>query len=69
MSENVKRKLGSRKFWICIAAFLGSVAMSINGMATSDRWITVMGMFCGVVSAGIYAAVEAWTDSSHKGEQ
>ena len=69
MSENLKRKLGSRKFWISVAAFLGSVAMSINGMATNDKWITIMGMLCGVMSAGIYAAVEAYTDSAHKGDQ
>ena len=69
MSEDLKRKLGSRKFWMSVAAFLGSVAMSINGMATNDKRIMVIGMVCGVVSAGLYSAMEAYTDAAHKGDQ
>lgn len=60
----VKRnKLKSRKFWICVAAALSSVATSISGIATSNETIVVVGTVCGIVSAAIYAFCEAWVDS------
>ncbi len=55
-------KLTSRKFWICVAAFLASVATSISGIATSNQTITVIGTICGILSAAIYAFCEAWVD-------
>lgn len=55
-------KLKSRKFWICVAAFLGSIAASISGIATSNEYLATAGLICGVVSAAIYAACEAWVD-------
>lgn len=55
-------KLTSRKFWICVAAFLGSIAASISGIATSNQTITAIGLVCGVLSAAIYAFCEAWVD-------
>lgn len=57
-----KDKLTSRKFWICVAAFLGSIAASISGIATSNQTITTIGLVCGVLSAAIYAFCEAWVD-------
>ena len=66
MKEEIKRKLSSRKFWLSVAAFLGSVAVSINGMTTNDKWLAIMGMICGVTSAALYSAVEAYTDAAHK---
>ena len=56
-------KLKSRKFWICVAAFLGSIATSISGIVTDNQTITTIGVVCGVISAAIYAFCEAWVDS------
>ena len=55
-------KLTSRKFWICVAAFLGSIATSISGIVTENQTITIIGTVCGIVSAAIYAFCEAWVD-------
>ena len=60
------RKLCSRKFWISVAAFLGSIAASIAGIVTEEKWITIVGVVCGVLSAAIYAAAEAYVDAAHK---
>lgn len=61
----MKSKLTSRKFWISVAAFLGSIAVSISGIVTGEKWITITGTVCGVLSAAIYAAVEACVDAAH----
>jgi hypothetical protein len=58
----MKDKLTSRKFWICVAAFLGSVATSISGIVTSNQTIIIVGTVCGIISAAIYAAAEAAVD-------
>ena len=58
----MREKLTSRKFWICVAAFLGSVATSISGIVTSNQTIIIVGTVCGIVSAAIYAAAEAACD-------
>lgn len=55
-------KWKSRKFWICVAAFLASIAVSISGLATSNTAITTVGTICGILSAAIYAFCEAWVD-------
>ena len=55
-------KLKSRKFWICAAAFLGSVAASISGIVTNNQTVIVIGTVCGILSAAIYAFCEAWVD-------
>lgn len=55
-------KLTSRKFWICVAAFLASIATSISGIATSNQTVTIIGTVCGILSAAIYAFCEAWVD-------
>lgn len=57
-------KLTSRKFWICVAAFLASVATSIGGLHSGNETITIIGTVCGIVSAAIYAFCEAWVDAS-----
>ena len=36
MSDELKRKLTSRKFWVSVAAFLGSIGGSITGLATGN---------------------------------
>ena len=63
------KKLTSRKFWISVAAFLGSIAVSISGIVTGEKWVTIVGTVCGVLSAAIYAAVEAYVDAAHKGDE
>lgn len=55
-------KLASRKFWICVAAMLASIASSIAGLATSNQTIAALGIICGIISAAIYAFCEAWVD-------
>lgn len=55
-------KLTSRKFWICVAAFLASVATSISGLVTENQTVTIIGTVCGILSAAIYAACEAYVD-------
>lgn len=65
----MRNKLMSRKFWISVAAFLGSVAASIAGLASGEKWITITGVVAGILSAGIYSACEAAVDLSHKGEE
>ena len=55
-------KLTSRKFWICVAAFLASIAASIAGICTTHEVITIIGTVCGILSAAIYAFCEAWVD-------
>lgn len=62
-----KRKLTSRKFWISVAAMLGSVATSIAGLTINNSTVTAIGMVCGVVSAAIYAAAEAYVDGKSTG--
>ena len=67
----MKEKLTSRKFWICVAAFLASIAVSISGLATSNTTVTTIGTVCGIFSAAIYAFCEAWVDGKavDKGER
>lgn len=60
----MESKLTSRKFWICVAAFLGSIATSIAGISTGNEVISAIGIVCGVVSAAIYAAAEAYVDGA-----
>lgn len=54
----------SRKFLLSAAAFLGSVAASIAGIATDNKTIATIGIVCGVLSAAIYAACEAYVDAA-----
>jgi drug/metabolite transporter (DMT)-like permease len=55
-------KLTSRKFWISVAAFLASIATSISGLVTDNQTIAIVGVVCGILSAAIYAAAEAYVD-------
>lgn len=56
-------KLTSRKFWICVAAFLASIATSIVGLNTDNTTVVILGTVSGILSAAIYAFCEAWVDS------
>lgn len=55
-------KLTSRKFWVCVAAMLASIATSIAGLTTDNQKVLIIGTVCGVASAAIYAFCEAWVD-------
>lgn len=55
-------KLTSRKFWICVAAMLASIATSIAGLQTGNTTVAAIGTICGIISAAIYAFCEAWVD-------
>lgn len=60
----MREKLTSRKFWICVAAFLASVATSIAGLTTDNNTVLIIGTVCGIISAAIYAFCEAWVDAN-----
>ena len=51
--DEIVKKLTSRKFWLCTAAFLGSVATSVAGIATDNQTV-----------AAIYAAAEQAVDAA-----
>lgn len=55
-------KLTSRKFWICFAAMLASIATSVSGIQTQNTTIATIGTVCAIASAAIYAFCEAWVD-------
>lgn len=55
-------KLKSRKFWICVAAMLASIATSIAGIHSNNATVIAIGTICGIASAAIYAFCEAWVD-------
>lgn len=59
-------KLASRKFWICAAAFLGSLATGIAGAAGGNEVLAGIGIGCGVFSAAIYSACEAAVDRARE---
>ena len=61
----MRNKFISRKFWITVAAFLGSIGTSIAGIATSEKWVTIVGIVCAMLSTAIYTAMEAYVDASH----
>lgn len=58
----MRKKLTSRKFWVCVAAGLGSISASIAGIVTANTTVTSIGIICGIASAAIYSFCEAWTD-------
>lgn len=58
----MKTKLTSRKFWICVAAFLASIAVSVSGLHSNNTTVIAIGTICGIISAAIYAFCEAWVD-------
>lgn len=62
--EDIQRKLTSRKFWLALAAFLGSIGASIAGLAQSNGMVAAIGIACAVLSAAIYAAAEASVDKA-----
>ena len=55
-------KLKSRKFWICVAAFLGSIGTSVAALHSGNEIVSSIGIVCAILSAAIYAFCEAWVD-------
>lgn len=55
-------KLKSRKFWLCVAAFLASIGTSIAGLHTDNTTVTAIGMICTILATATYAFCEAWID-------
>lgn len=66
--EEIVRKLTSRKFWLSVAAMLGSIGASIAGLTTGNDAITAIGIAASVISAAIYAAAEAYVDAARIGD-
>ena len=60
--QTLSSKLGSRKFWMAVAAFLASIGTSIGAFATNNEIVAAVGIVCAMLSAAIYAAVEAYVD-------
>lgn len=58
----MKSKLSSRKFWICVAAFLASVGMSIAGLRSDNEIVASIGTISTILATAIYAFCEAWVD-------
>lgn len=57
-------KLTSRKFWVCVAAFLASLGTGISGIAIGNQNLAIAGSVCCVISGAIYAACEAYVDGA-----
>ena len=62
----MRSKWTSRKFWMAVATFLGSIGTSIAGLATTNKYIATAGIICAVVSTAIYQVCESIVDASHK---
>lgn len=56
------RHFSSRKFLLSLAAFLASIGGSITGIVTDNETLIIVGAVCSILSAAIYAAVEAYVD-------
>ena len=62
----MNNKLMSRKFWIAVAAFLGSIGGSVTGIAMNNNILMAIGMTCSMLSAAIYVAAEAYVDAARE---
>lgn len=62
--EDLIRKLTSRKFWLAVAAMLGSIGASVAGLQTGNDIIAAVGITASVLSAAIYAAAESYVDAA-----
>lgn len=56
------KKLQSRKFWLTVAAVLASLGTGITGIIQGNQTLTIIGSCLTVISAAIYAGVEAYVD-------
>lgn len=65
MSEDIKRKLTSRKLWLAVAAFVASLILAFGGDQETATQVT------GIIMAGAsvisYILSEGWVDSAREG--
>lgn len=59
----MREKLKSRKFWLMLAAVLASLGTGISGIVQGNETLAIIGSCLTVVSAAIYAGVEAYVDA------
>lgn len=64
--QTLMNKLSSRKFWIALAAFLGSISGSITSIANGNETLAAASMVCAALSAAIYVAAEAYVDAARE---
>ena len=57
------KKLQSRKFWLTVAAVHASLGTGITGIVQGNETLTIIGSVLTVISAAIYAGVEAYVDA------
>lgn len=62
--DDLIRKLTSRKFWLAVAAMLGSIGASIAGIQTGNETVATIGIIATVASSALYAALEAYVDAT-----
>lgn len=58
----LKQKLLSRKFWLALSAMLASLGTGISGIIQGNQTLAIVGSCLTVISAAIYAGVEAYCD-------
>lgn len=65
MSEDLKRKLSSRKLWLAVAGFVASLILAFGGDQETSTQVT------GIIMAGAsvisYILSEGWVDSAREG--
>ena len=59
----MKSKLTSRKFWISVAAVLGSLGTTVGGIVSGNETLAIVASGCMALSAAIYAGAEAYIDA------
>lgn len=58
----LKDKLTSRKFWLSVASFIGSIGTTIAGLSSNNEKLAMVGVVCATLSTGIYSICEALVD-------
>lgn len=64
--SDLKSKLTSRKLWLSVAGFLAAFGTAITGVVIGEYSLAGVGAVCAAVSAGIYAASEAYVDAARE---
>lgn len=65
MSDNIKRKLSSRKLWLAVAAFVASLILAFGGEQETATEVTGCIMAGATVISYIFS--EGWVDSAREG--
>ena len=64
----MRNKLKSRKFWMAVASFLGSIGVSITGLMSANEKVVMVGTICMILSTAIYQTCESIVDAAHKND-